>query len=56
MSDFTIATAKNGVCQWKKMRETEKNATFPASVGHICQDIEICKIWTAHAQFCFLLL
>ena len=38
------------------MRETAKNATFPTSVGHICQekqDIQICKIWTAHVQFSF---
>ena len=36
-----------------RMRETEKNATFPTSVGHIYEeqrDIHICKIETAHAQ------
>ena len=40
----------------ERMRETEKNATFPASVGDICQekeDIQISKIGTARAQFCF---
>ena len=38
------------------MRETEKNATFSASVGYICQekeDTQISKLGTAHAQFCF---
>ena len=40
----------------ERVIETKKNTTFPGSVGHICQekyDIQICKLATAHAQFCF---
>ena len=40
----------------ERVRETEQNATFPVSLGHICQeksDIQIRKLVTAHAQYCF---
>ena len=34
--------------QWcilvERMRETEKNATFPASIGHICQEKKTSKL------------
>ena len=28
----------------ERMRETEKNATFPASAGHICQEKQKFKL------------
>ena len=37
----------------ESVRESEKNATFHGSVGHICQDTEISKLVTVHAQFVF---
>ena len=40
----------------ERVRETEKNTTFPGSVGHICQEMKdnkIRKLATAHAYCCF---
>ena len=52
--------SQHRMVQWcilvERGRETEKNAIFPGSVGHICkekEDVQVRKLKNVHAQFCF---